>query len=113
MKRLRILFAAFICLSMLASSIAAYEEIDIRLNGSDTEIGALLIGTTTYVPFDTANDVLSGGTAEIIGTAEELRAVTPFATISARDGSCYLEAEGRYLGGSNVISVSGDRKSVV
>lgn len=107
MKRLRILLAVLICLSMLASNIAAYEEIDIRLNGSDTEIGALLIGTTTYVPFDTANTVLSGGTAEISGTAEELRAATPFATIIARDGSCYLEAEGRYLGGSNVISVSG------
>lgn len=107
MKKLRIILCALLGAALFSTGIAAREPIDIRLNGTDTEIGALLIGTTTYVPFDTANEALSFGTADISGTAEEMRALTPFASISARNGDCYLEAEGRYLGGSSVITVSG------
>ncbi len=107
MKKLKTLLSSLICAAMLTSTAAAYEQIDIRLDGSDTGLGALLIGTTTYVPFDAANEALSGGTAEISGTAEEMRAVTPFATINAREGDCYISAEGRYLGASRSIVVSG------
>ncbi len=84
----------------------AYESIDVRLNGNDTEIGALLIGSTTYVPFNTANAELSFGTATISCADDTTYATTPFATISARSGDCYIEAEGRYLGGE-VLNVSG------
>ncbi len=107
MKLLRTLSLFLICLSIFTLSTTAYEGITVRLNGNDTEIGALLIGSTTYVPFDRANEVLSGGSAEISGDITEMRASTPFASITARDGDCYLEAEGRYIGGSNVITVSG------
>ncbi len=107
MKKLKIIFASLITLSLLASGMSAHESIDIRINGADTKIGALLIGTTTYVPFDTANDALSFGAAQISGTAEEMHASTPFASITARADGCYLEAEGRYIGGSKSIVVSG------
>ncbi|MBQ8551536.1 MAG: cell wall hydrolase [Clostridia bacterium] len=107
MKKIKVILSTLLCAAMLSCTVAAHEKVDIRLNGTDTEIGALLIGTTTYVPFDEANEVLSGGTAEIHGTAEAMRAVTPFATISAREGDCYIEAEGRYIGANNSIVVSG------
>lgn len=107
MKKLRIIICAVLCAAILGISVHAYEAVDVRLNGADTEIGALLIGSTTYVPFDAANEALSFGNAQISGDAVAMRAVTPFATISARAGDCYIEAEGRYLGASNVVNVSG------
>ncbi len=107
MKKLRILSLFLICLLIFSVNVAAYEEITVRYNGGETEIGALLIGSTTYVPFDKANELLSGGSAEISGDASQMKASTPFATITARSGDCYLEAAGRYIGGSDVITVSG------
>lgn len=107
MKKLKSILSALICMAILTCSTAAYEKVDIRLDGSGTEIGALLIGTTTYVPFDEANRVLSNGSAEISGTAEEMQAITPFARITAKEGDCYIAAEGRYLGASRSIVVSG------
>ncbi len=111
MKRLKKLASAAISaalmLSLASVSISAKEPIDVRLNGNNIEVGALLIGATTYVPFDSANDALSFGTAEITGSASEMRSVSPFSSIKAREGDCYLEAEGRYFGGSNSIVVSG------
>ncbi len=107
MKFLRILSLMLICLFVFTMSTAAHEGITVRLNGSTTEMGALLIGSTTYVPFDKANEILSGENVEISGSIAEMSASTPFATITARDGDCYLEAEGRYIGGSDIITVSG------
>ena len=107
MKKLRILSLFLICLFAFTLNAAAYEEITVRYNGGETEIGALLIGSTTYVPFDKANELLSGGTAEVTGNEAKMQATTPFATITARSGDCYLEAAGRYIGGSDVITVSG------
>ena len=104
---LRFFSLVLICLLMLTVNTAAYERITVRHNGDETEIGALLIGSTTYVPFDKANEMLSGGTAEISGNDTKMQASTPFATITARTGDCYLEAAGRYIGGSDVITVSG------
>ena len=106
-KKIAAFLAAILTLSALSMSLSANEPVDIRLNGSDTEIGALLVGRTTYVPFDSANDALSFGTAEISGTPEDMRSVSPFASISASSDNCYLEAEGRYLGADNTIVVSG------
>lgn len=99
--------AVFMSLPLFSPSASAAEPVDIRLNGNGTEIGALLIGKTTYVPFDSANKALSFGTAEISGTPEDMRSVSPFASISASENSCYLEAEGRYFGADNTVVVSG------
>lgn len=110
MKRIKCFIAALTVLAALISAavpISAAEPINIRFDGSSTEMGALLIGATTYVPFDSANEALSSGTAVISGTPEKMQSVSPFAKITARDGDCYLEAEGRYFGGSNSIVVSG------
>ncbi len=107
MKKLRLIICAVLCAALFSVGTHAYESIDVRLNGADTEIGALLIGSTTYVPFDAANESLSFGNAKVSGDAAVMRATTPFATISARAGDCYIEAAGRYLGGNNVVNVSG------
>lgn len=107
MKKLSIIICAVLCAVLFGVGTNAYEAIDVRLNGVDTEIGALLIGSTTYVPFDAANDALSLGSVQISTYADTMRAVTPFATISAKAGDCYIEAEGRYLGGKNVLNISG------
>lgn len=106
MKNLRKILCALIGAAILTLGVSANEQIDVRLNGSDAKMGALLIGSTTYVPFDTANDVLSFGSANISGDTATMHAVTPFASISARSGDCYIEASGRYLGGG-AITVSG------
>ncbi len=107
MKKLKIVLTSFLAAVLLTVTTTAYEAVNIRLNGDDTEIGALLIGSTTYVPFDAANEALSYGTAQISGSADEMRAATPFASIKATSGECYLEAEGRYFGGSRSIVISG------
>lgn len=105
-KLATIITSALLMLSA-ALPLSASEPVNIRLNGRDTEIGALLIGTTTYVPFDSANDALSYGTAEISGNASEMSSVSPFASIKATEDDCYIEAEGRYFGGSNSVVISG------
>ena len=100
------MICAVLCAMLFGIGTHAYEDIAVRINGMDTEIGALLVGSTTYVPFDAANEVLSFGDAQLSGGAGVMHATTPFATISARAGDCYIEAEGRYLGG-NVLNISG------
>ncbi len=107
MKKLRIILSALLCAALFTVGISAHESIPVRINGADTEMGALLIGSTTYVPFDKANEALSGGSATVTGSPEDMRSVSPFASISARSGNCYIEAEGRYFGGSDSIVVSG------
>lgn len=107
MKKLRFIICSLVLTLLFSVSASAYEQIDVRLNGSDTEMGALLVGSTTYVPFDSANKALSFGSAEISGDATTMRAATPFVSVSARVGDCYIEAAGRYLGGNGVINVSG------
>lgn len=107
MKKLRIILSAILCAVFLTVGISANEAIPVRINGIDTEMGALLIGSTTYVPFDKANTALSGGSAIVTGSPEDMRSVSPFASIRARSGNCYIEAEGRYFGGSDSIVVSG------
>ena len=102
MKKLKTLAATFIStilmLSAVSVSLSAKEPIDVRLNGKNVEVGALLIGATTYVPFDSINDALSLSKAKITGSASEMISSSPFAVIKAREGECYLEAEGRYFG---------------
>lgn len=107
MKKLRIILSAILCAAFLSVGIAAHEQIPVRINGTDAEMGALLIGSTTYVPFDRANEALSNNSAYISGTPAEMHSVSPFARVSARSGDCYIETEGRYFGGSESIVVSG------
>lgn len=110
MKNFKKLTAILIGLCLAASPLnlcAAYESVDIRFDGADTEIGALLIGTTTYVPFDSANSTFSRNSAEITGSPSSMTAVSPFATVKASVDDCYIEAQGRYFGGSGCITISG------
>ncbi len=110
MKKIRIITAlltALLGISAFSAQVSAEEPIDIRLNGNNTEVGALLIGKTTYVPFDSANEALSFGAATVYGTPEDMRSVSPFASIKASKNNCYLEAEGRYFGVNNTVVVSG------
>ncbi len=101
------LTAAVLASTAFATGMSAKEPIDVRLNGGDTEMGALLIGATTYVPFDSANSELSLGTATVSGNADNMLSVSPFATVRASQNNCYLEAEGRYFGTNNTVVVSG------
>ncbi len=94
-----------LCTPLHAS--ASYENIDIRLDGNTAQIGALLIGTTTYVPFDDANTAFSNGTARIGGSTDEMYAESPFVTVRAGNSHCYIEAEGRYIGASKSVEING------
>jgi len=107
MKKIKTLTAILMCIFLFTTGVFGYESVDVRLDGKNVPLGALLIGATTYVPFDTANKELSGGSADIYGSAEKMSAVTPFAEITANAGDCYIEAEGRYFGGSNALVISG------
>lgn len=107
MKIIRTVLSVLLVAAMLTLTMSANESIPVRIDGAGTEMGALLIGSTTYVPFDKANEIMSGGTATVSGSGQNMRSVSPFASISARSGDCYIEAEGRYFGGSNSIVVSG------
>ena len=103
------LAAILLALSVLIAPVtvgASYENVVIRLDGGATEIGALLIGTTTYVPFDSANEAFSDGTAQVSGS-DEMISESPFVTVRASSGDCYIEAEGRYLGGSRSMRIDG------
>jgi len=107
LRKLCAVLTGIIIATVPVSAGASHENVSIRLDGSETKIGALLIGKTTYVPFDEANDALSDGTAEIMGDASDMTAVSPFATIRARENDCYLEANGRYFGSNGSIVISG------
>lgn len=110
MKLLKKLTSALIALTLLtvtAQGSYGYETVDIRLDGIHTNVGALLIGRTTYVPFDSANEVLSNGKADVSGSPYEMTASSSFLTVKARAGDCYIEAEGRYIGGSDTIVIDG------
>lgn len=107
MKKFIRIIASVITAALLGVSIAAEEPIDIRLNGEETGIDALLLGTTTYVPFEAANELLSFGTAEVTGSPEAMTAVAADVSVSARAGDCYVEASGRYIGGSDSVMIRG------
>ena len=107
LKRFAAALITFAAIISAAMPISAAEPVNVRLNGNETQIGALLIGATTYVPFDSANEALSYGTAKISGTPEEMQSASTFARITAKEGDCYLEAEGRYFGGSRSVVISG------
>ena len=106
-KIIKRILSAILCAAALTTAAAAYEPVQIRLNGADTAVDALLIGSTTYVPFEAANALLSFGEAEVTGDASSMRSVSGSVTVSARAGDCYVEASGRYLGGSDVVEISG------
>lgn len=107
MKILRFISAAVICVLLFCVAASAYEPIDIRLNGEETEMGAVLVGTTTYVPFGSANRILSDGYAEISEDSVTAYALTGFGELRARTGDPYIEAAGRYIGGSECIVIDG------
>ena len=107
MKLLKRILAAAVCAAMLTTAIAAHEPVKIHLNGEDAAVDALLIGSTTYVPFDAANELLSFGEAEISGGADAMTAAGARVTVSARAGDMYIEASGRYLGGAETVAISG------
>ena len=101
------ILSAILCAAALTTAAAAYEPVNIRLNGADTAVDALLIGSTTYVPFEAAAELLSFGEAEVTGDAAAMTASGARVSVSARAGDCYIEASGRFLGGRETVAIDG------
>ncbi|MBQ8510363.1 MAG: cell wall hydrolase [Clostridia bacterium] len=107
MKKVRTIFAFLAAAALLITPLSAYEPIEVRVNGSDTDLDARLIGTTTYVRFDEVNELLSFGEASVSGEGGWMKASTQALSIDARSGDCYITANERYIGGSETITVDG------
>jgi len=103
LKTLVSLLAAFSVLTVCAAASDGYEAIAIYYDGFKTEWQGLLVGKTTYVPFEDVNDILSDGSADISGTASKMTSKSPLVTVNAAAYSLYIEAEGRYLAGNCLI----------
>lgn len=86
----------------------AYEEIPIRLDGISTHMEGILVNGTTYVSFERANDVLSGGMAMITTDAGRMRATSPEGDVSAGVGEYYTESSGRYFGSGKNLDIDGE-----
>lgn len=85
--KLKKLLSAFILTLTLSVNLSANEVIPIRLNNEETNINAVLIGTTTYVDLAEIQVNLSKAT----GTFQE---------ITALSGDLYIFSRGRYIGGA-------------
>lgn len=94
-KRLAALsFALAITAAALCTPAAAYEAVPVRINGEAADIDARLIGTTTYVELEKTSRLLTEATGAAPG-------------IEAEPGALYITSRGRYLGGSENLTIDG------
>ena len=83
------------CCLMFVSVHAEDEAIiPLRLNGAELEISGWLKGSTTYIELESAGDIFAQNAGRSVD-------------ISAKEGDCYIEALGRYIGGASCISIDG------
>lgn len=94
-KRLAALsFALAITAAALCTPASAYEAVPIRINGMEADIDARLIGTTTYVELEQTSRLLTAATGA-------------YPVIEAEPGELYITSRGRYLGGSENLTIDG------
>lgn len=94
MKKFKTIFAFLLSAALFIVNCAAYEPVAVRVNGSESGLDARLIDSTTYVGLDEAGRMLSEAAGVSIG-------------IDAAEGDCYITARGRYIGGSDCLSIDG------
>ncbi|MCI8387624.1 MAG: copper amine oxidase [Clostridiales bacterium] len=95
MSKLKFLSAAIAAISIFATALSANEPIETRFNGSVQDIGAQLIGETTYVNLDSVQNLLGN----ISGASLD---------VEAMGGENYISARGRYVGGAEILEIDGD-----
>ncbi len=93
MNRIRKLAQFLLIGALLLTPAAAYEPIEIRLMGEPAMMDGRLIGSTTYVNLDLARNLLGAADDSI--------------TVRAIPGTRYIEARGRYIGGSPNLQIDG------
>ncbi len=108
MKTVKRILAVMTVVSLFVTGTSAYAPVPVHRDGEPLAMNAKLVDGTTYVPFEAANIIFSGENAVITGNANVMYAKSPAVTVSASAGACYIEASGRFFGGSNALVIDGE-----